>query len=345
MDVDSICFKEQLAILKYINEHYLFYSITIFTFISLFVLVWILSKYTYFEKHKITRARIPTFPYGNFGDVIKQQHSLHLFIWKHYNKFKRKGCKYGGLFLFVKPVILITDSTIAANINKNNGSFVNMFPSETKLDQRDINKILNTDLLITFVEKYNYSVKGALPQNLLKNETSIVLREFLLESLCLAFGFHPFKMMEEINQLLRGKYNASLRYYISLLIPFLCKNQNKLNSDLSEVFLEIMEDRKKNDLHENDFVQSFISMYNQSNSNYTTEDITQELFNIFADTLTYSYSTLLLCLYELANNEEIQEEVVGEIRRFNKNNKKLTYTNIGDLIYLDAVVKGKNLFE
>jgi len=98
-----------------------------------------------------------------------------------------------------------------------------------------------------------------------------------------------------------------------------------------------MDERKKEGVQEDDLIQSFIELYNDSG--YKIEDITDEAFNVFADTLTYSYSTVMFCLYELADNPEIQEELIGEIRRYNKKNKKLTNENLEELLYLDAIIK------
>nr|WIT94136.1 cytochrome P450 monooxygenase CYP393B3 [Euwallacea interjectus] len=338
MSLNSFCFTEQLTFLKYVNEYYLFYSITLLTFASLFALVWILQKYTYFEKIRLARASLPTFPYGNLKEVFKRETSLHVYLWKYYNRFKRKSCKYGGMFVFVKPALLIIDSAVSSKLNSDSESFEHVVPRESKLKREDVKKILQqTGSLNNYIRKFCYSTQGVLPEKLLKADISTTFKDFLLEATCLAFGFKPLDVVDEINELLKQKYQTSYRFYLSLCIPWLRTKRDKLDNDLKEILMDIVESRKKNDSDEIDLIESFISLYNSSE--FAIRDISNELFHCFADTLTFSHSTLMMCLYELAGNREIQDEVLGEIRRFNKKNRNFDYENINELTYLDAVVK------
>ncbi|CAG9766409.1 unnamed protein product [Ceutorhynchus assimilis] len=315
MNSDGICYKEQLTFLKYINANYLFYSITILAFASVFFLTWILSKYTFFEKQKIPRGKLPKFPYGNFRDVIKQETSLHVFIWKNFLRFKKRGCKFGGLFLFMRPVVILVEDDLR----------IKEQPEKSLID-------LNKKVLNNFVNNFACTIKAPLQDKLEKNQDALfVLKEFLLESTCLLFGFQPNKIVEDINKLLKDKYKSTFKYYLYLTV---FKNiDNEVYNQ--KVLLDIINQRKKNDLREHDLIDLFIKSYNESK----LEDITREIFNLFANILSYSSSTLLFCLYELANNEEIRGEVIGEIRRFTKKNTTITSENLDELNYLEAVVK------
>lgn len=52
-------------------------------------------------------------------------------------------------------------------------------------------------------------------------------------------------------------------------------------------------------------------------------------------------STLSFCLYELALNQSIQDELRAELEEaYEKNNRKLTYNMLHELKYLDAVISG-----
>lgn len=54
-----------------------------------------------------------------------------------------------------------------------------------------------------------------------------------------------------------------------------------------------------------------------------------------------SSSTMAFSLYELAQNQEIQDKLRQEIRKMDeKNNGVLTYTDIKEMKYLDKVFKG-----
>lgn len=54
-----------------------------------------------------------------------------------------------------------------------------------------------------------------------------------------------------------------------------------------------------------------------------------------------SSSTIAFGLYELAQNQEIQDKLREEIRKMHEKNKGiLTYTDIKEMKYLDKVFKG-----
>lgn len=334
MGSDDVCFNEKLTFLHYLNEHYLVYTITIVTFASLYGLVWILKKYTHFEKlkPKLIKASLPKFPYGNFKDVIKQNTSLHVLLWKYYNRFKKKNCKLGGMFVFMKPCVVVVDQSVSADDNQ----FENVIPQKSILKHKDLDVVLHPEVVEDFIKKYNLQVRQTLPERLLAEDVTSTFKNFLLEACCTAFGFKPYGMIEETNQLLKTRYETSIRFYLSLCLPFV--GNIKLNQNLQDIFMEIVEFRKKNDTNDNDLTESFISLYNHTD--YSIADIANELFSCFADSLTFSYSVLMFCLYELAGNNEIQEELKGEIRRFNKKNRQVTYANLEEMFYLDAVVKG-----
>ncbi|KAL1502202.1 hypothetical protein ABEB36_007378 [Hypothenemus hampei] len=330
---NNICLTKHFTFLKYVNQHQMFYFLTLFTFAVLFALVWILRKYTTFEKLRIPRASRPKFPYGNFSGVLKGETTLHIFLWKYHNRFKKKIYKYGGLFVFLKPVLLLTDVTVAEELTQE--KFLQICPKESKLTKDNVETILRTGALRTFIQKFQYSVNTAIPEKLLNSHTETVIKEFLLESCCLAFGFKSFELLQEINEL-QQRYQISSKFYLFLTIPFFNRKKRKLCYDLEEYFIDILEDRKKNDSEETDLLEAFINLYNESE--IPVAGIAEELFDLFSDILNYSYSAIMFCLYELSNHKEIQDELIGEIRRHN-NDKKSSAYDLLKLVYLDAVVK------
>lgn len=329
MSFSNICLSEQFTFLNYINPQFLFYSILIGTFASLFGLVWILRTYTYFEKQKIPRGSLPKFPYGNFREIVKANTSLHTFLWKYHNKFKRKKLRFGGLFLLVRPVIVAVEPSEASN-------GTSWFPKECKLKPQEAAALLTNDLFNSFIKTFNSSVKSAIPETLLKSEAATVLKDYLLESTCLLFGFQAPQLVEEINELLEKNFATSFKFYLRLCFPVL-QSPPKPHKRL----LELMGARKKNDSEANDVVEAFTRLLNDSD--HAVDDIAEEVFNVFLDTLSYSCSSLLFCFYELAVNSETQQELMGEIRRFNQKNEALTYESLEKMEFLNATIKGKDL--
>ncbi|KAH1006841.1 hypothetical protein HUJ05_007534 [Dendroctonus ponderosae] len=300
MSFSNICLSAQFTFLNHIKPHYLLYCITICMFAALFGLVWILKTYTFFEKAEIPR-----------GSTLK--------------KFNRKNSRFGGMFVLVKPGIVAVDPA-------SNGTSV--IPKECKLKPQEAAALLNHDVSNCFIKNFNSSVKEAIPESLLKLAAAKVLKYYLWESTCLLFGFQAPQLAGKIIELLQENVATSHKYLL-LGFPVLQKFQSPPKPH--KLLLELMEARKKNDSEANDLIEAFTRLLN--GSDYTVDDIAEEVFNAFLDTLSYSCSSLLFCFYELAINSEIQQKLMSEIRRFNQKNEALTSENLGRMKFLNATIK------
>ncbi|KAH1000647.1 hypothetical protein HUJ04_012952 [Dendroctonus ponderosae] len=326
MSFSNICLSAQFTFLNHIKPHYLLYCITICMFAALFGLVWILKTYTFFEKAEIPRGSTLKYAFGNLGEIIKENTCLHTCLWKYYRKFNRKNSRFGGMFVLVKPGIVAVDPA-------SNGTSV--IPKECKLKPQEAAALLNHDVSNCFIKNFNSSVKEAIPESLLKLAAAKVLKYYLWESTCLLFGFQAPQLAGKIIELLQENVATSHKYLL-LGFPVLQKFQSPPKPH--KLLLELMEARKKNDSEANDLIEAFTRLLN--GSDYTVDDIAEEVFNAFLDTLSYSCSSLLFCFYELAINSEIQQKLMSEIRRFNQKNEALTSENLGRMKFLNATIKG-----
>jgi hypothetical protein len=65
-------------------------------------------------------------------------------LWKFYNRFKRKNCKLGGFYVFLKPAVLIIDSQLTkAVLSADN----NYFRDLDDANRSDLNGKLSDKIL------------------------------------------------------------------------------------------------------------------------------------------------------------------------------------------------------
>ncbi|KAJ8911715.1 hypothetical protein NQ315_013177 [Exocentrus adspersus] len=187
----STCSSET-GFLSYFDENRLFYFLTTFTFAVIFIFIYILRVYTFFDTRSIPRAVRPSAPFGNIKDVVFQTQTaphiqdttLHIYLWKYYNKFKRKQFKYGGIYLFFKPSILVVDSALQQKIALNKS----VSDLHDKRFSQDIVMIFNDSNLESFLGKYN-AIKDSLLMDLSDKCVSVVMHNYFMETTSLAFGF------------------------------------------------------------------------------------------------------------------------------------------------------------
>lgn len=73
----------------------------------------------------------------------------------------------------------------------------------------------------------------------------------------------------------------------------------------------------------------------------TDSIIASQAFVFFVAGFETSSSTISHALYELAQNQEIQDKLREEIKEIYEKNGELTYDVIKNMKYLDKVLKGK----
>ncbi|XP_017125217.1 probable cytochrome P450 6a21 [Drosophila elegans] len=105
--------------------------------------------------------------------------------------------------------------------------------------------------------------------------------------------------------------------------------------------------REQNHIRRNDFMDQLIDLKNKplmtsetgENVNLTIEEIAAQAFVFFAAGFETSSTTMGFALYELAQNQDIQNRVREEILEVGqKYNGDLTYESLKDLVYLDQVI-------
>ncbi|XP_017069429.1 probable cytochrome P450 6a21 [Drosophila eugracilis] len=105
--------------------------------------------------------------------------------------------------------------------------------------------------------------------------------------------------------------------------------------------------REQNNIRRNDFMDQLIDLKNNplmmsetgENVNLTIEEIAAQAFVFFAAGFETSSTTMGFALYELAQNQGIQNRVRTEIQEVSEKYKgELSYESVKELVYLDQVI-------
>lgn len=148
---------------------------------------------------------------------------------------------------------------------------------------------------------------------------------------------------------------TGLKFFIALMGPKMIKygNLSIMEEEVKNFFLEIVEQnihyRETNNIRRNDFFQLLLDMKkndelmeDQNSIKMDLKCIAAQTFVFFAAGFETSSMTINFCLFELAQNLEMQEKLRLEIRKVVKENDgKITYDGLKSMTYLDCIVKGK----
>lgn len=75
----------------------------------------------------------------------------------------------------------------------------------------------------------------------------------------------------------------------------------------------------------------------------TIEEMTAQSFIFFAAGFETASSTMAFCLYELARNQEVQEQLYREVSDvLAKHEGQLTYQAMQDMSYMEQVINGNS---
>jgi cytochrome P450 family 6 len=116
---------------------------------------------------------------------------------------------------------------------------------------------------------------------------------------------------------------------------------------------ETVDFREKNKVERNDFLNMLINMKNRGtlhsdnpemNDKITFNELAAQAFLFFLAGFETSSTTMTFCLYELAQNQEVQSKLRDEISSaLDENEGKLDYESVMNLKYLQMVIDGEDI--
>lgn len=106
-----------------------------------------------------------------------------------------------------------------------------------------------------------------------------------------------------------------------------------------ELVHNMVEQREKQNIHRNDFMNLLIQMKNSEdpNARITIDEMAAQSFVFFLAGSETSSTAMTNCMYELAMNQEIQDKLRAEIKRV-CGDGKLTYEAVNSVEYLNMVI-------
>ncbi|XP_024870952.1 cytochrome P450 6a2-like [Temnothorax curvispinosus] len=133
-------------------------------------------------------------------------------------------------------------------------------------------------------------------------------------------------------------------------IPWIYKHfgyildEHDVTKFITNITRDTIKYRKRNNVRRHDFIDTLIDLKDNPDklgvNNVTDEFIAAQSFAFFAAGFDTSSSTMSYTIYELAQNQSVQEKVREEIKEvLNNNNGAITYDNIKKMSYLEMVFK------
>jgi len=122
-------------------------------------------------------------------------------------------------------------------------------------------------------------------------------------------------------------------------------NVGIMRKEISEFFMknvkETVEYREKNNIYRNDFMDLLIKLKNsdKEDERLTLNEIAAQSLVFFAAGFETSSTAMSYALFELAQNEEVQEKARKNVQEvLNKNEGKFTYDSVSEMSYIDHCI-------
>lgn len=87
---------------------------------SIFVVLYFQHAFKYWEKRKVSFIK-PVFPSGN-TNFLTRGISVGIVTADFYKEFKRRGCRFGGIYTGPQPALVLVDLELIKNIMSKVGS-------------------------------------------------------------------------------------------------------------------------------------------------------------------------------------------------------------------------------
>ncbi|KAL5285750.1 hypothetical protein ACFFRR_007437 [Megaselia abdita] len=355
------------------------YLILTFLIIIVTLLVyWVKNLYSYWERRGIPHDS-PSFPVGNMGgDTGKEELWFGEAFDRIYQKYRHQG-PFAGLYFFINKAIITTDLNLVQDVLvKDFNNFVDRGRYYNEKDDpltahlfslsgqkwRNLRQKVSPTFSsgkMKFMFPTIVEVSKGLSEtmkNRLEKDSNVEIRDLMSRYTTdvigsVAFGIDVNTMggqNETFLQMGKRSFNDSrhpqfIEGFIQLFPNAAKKLRMKLiPDDVHEFFTTLVRDtihlRENGNIQRNDFLNLLLELRKNKDTHLTFEEIAAQAFLFFGAGYDTSANTISYCLYELAQNQEIQDQLRKEIiDTLNKHNGELSYESIKDMVYLDKVSK------
>ncbi|XP_030761383.1 cytochrome P450 6A1-like isoform X3 [Sitophilus oryzae] len=304
------------------------------SFLFLFYVKW---KLTYWKRRALFQLE-PEFFFGNTRhEVLGSAPKFEVFL-ERYRYLKSLNQKHGGMYAFVDPWYIPIEHNIIKNILQND--FAHFESHGMYHHPKDIVSMNLFNIEERLIDSYSSSDQPMNIKEITRRFTSDVIGS------C-GFGVESNSMEHPDNDFTKTAmdflYAGLFKFFLIETFPawLLANLGMRMNGrKTTKFFMDFMtgtiQYREKNNLSRSDFLQLLLEM--KSNKDMTDNEIIAQCFLFFIAGFETSSITSMFAMFELAQNEKIQNKLREEIRSVLKKHGNLCYEAVMEMDYLDKVV-------
>ncbi|XP_061401522.1 cytochrome P450 6a9-like [Musca vetustissima] len=320
---------------------------------------------------------VPNWIFGNFGSALTSKSLCQLFA-DYYEKYKLQG-PFVGFYCFSQPTIFVVDPELIRRIlitdfskfnnhmmycNEKDDPLTGQLFNLTGDRWRTMRQKLTPNFtsgkikaMIPIIRKPATEFVQVLEEEILKTNGILNIPDFMNRFTSDITGSCSFGL--EINSLRQSECEfrnmchkalgqhryGLLGYFVRLCFPKL-SHRLHIKETLPEVerfFIDLVKDtvayRENNSVRRNDFMDMLIDLKNGADG-LSLKEVAAQAFLFMLAGYESTSSTLTYALYELAQNQEVQEKARHEVMEvLRRHNGSLGYECLRELVYLEQIMQ------
>ncbi|XP_044261216.1 uncharacterized protein LOC123009155 [Tribolium madens] len=338
--------------------------------LTLLVLHYFHNAYKYWEQRGVPTIK-PTFPLGNGDTLLPEGFSVGMLSRKFYEELKKRGEKFGGVYLVTQPNLVLVDPEYVKDILATDfqyfvdrGFYYNekTDPLSAHLFALDGTSWRNLRIKLTptftsgkmkmmfktVVECCGYmrdAIGATLDRDLdikdiLSRYTTDVIGSCAFGIECNSFKYPDAEFRKMGKKVFSFGFWRSFCSFCIIYFPKLSHhlgvptNEKDVQNFFTGIVAESVKLRQEQNIKRNDFLQLLIDL----KDHLSLGEMAAQVFLFFAAGFESSSTTMTFVLYELAKNAEVQEKLRIEIRKILDKHQGLTYEAIIEMKYLQQVI-------
>nr|XP_969746.4 PREDICTED: uncharacterized protein LOC658247 [Tribolium castaneum] len=343
------------------------------TTLAILVLSYFHNAYKYWEKRGVPTIK-PTFPLGNGDTLLPEGFSVGMLSRKFYEELKKRGEKFGGVYLVTQPNLVLVDPEYVKDILATDfqyfvdrGFYFNekTDPLSAHLFALDGTSWRNLRIKLsptfssgkmkmmfkTVLECCGYMrdyIEDILDKDLDIKEifsryTTDVIGSCAFGIECNSFKYPDAEFRKMGKKVFSFGLWRSICSFCIIYFPNLSyhlgvpTNEKDVQNFFRGIVAESVNTRKEQNIKRNDFLQLLIDL--KDHSALSLNEMAAQVFLFFAAGFESSSTTMTFVLYELAKHPDIQQELRNEIRKtLDKHQGQLTYEAVMEMKYLQQVI-------
>jgi cytochrome P450 family 6 len=358
----------------------LVYFVVAITGLLTIAIAYVLKKYAFWADRDVPHVS-PTFPNGNFAGLGKK-FGLQDVLQNLYTQLKPTHAKFAGVYFFISPTVLVLDLDFVKTVLikdfeyfHDRGLYSNvkddpltghLFLLEGQKWKKLRNKLTPTftsgkmkfmfPTIVAVAQQFRTAIGQAAVKD---NDVNIrdLLARFTTDVIgTCAFGIEcnsledPDAEFRKYGKKIFGESVNLIKALMAAQFQTLARalGVKVLKDDITKFFLGAIEStieaREKQNIKRNDFLNMMIDLKNNIDpeNQLTVREIAAQAFVFFVAGFETSSSTMSFALFELAQNENLQDKARASVQVvLEKHNGEMTYEAIMEMTYLSQCINGE----